>query len=420
MRHISHSSIVFLAFLMMFAAACSRQEAPAAKPAAKPVATAEKQTPAPPQKTNYATGDKALLSLGLQAIADLTPAQRKLLGAYISIGPRAFIGQLSELSPVTRTALRNIDPNGVLKDTYLQLMNFSLAKPVRGDFSAINDKNNLVYVDRSLEAVDFVGPALMMPFPLLYDKNTTKRTAYSTVMLDRQTYLPLDAALGARLEKFFSPHEGFLGDRKATDASGMTVSIEGLKEGDNTLLKVHLANTTGAPVVLPVLNPPIDPSADRRGLMGKIGLYRQIAWILEDKNGDVVGYSRPMGILDLKKGESNQLANLSEKEPGQQSILMLPNQGDIWNMTNTAGKIHSIGPFTLTACVTSLMSKADIIKQWPDKTKDLASKTWFDGWVCSDPVTIDKPLKPGSLRIPAPSRTQPYDGKTLREILTAH
>ena len=417
MRPSNHSIIsALLACLLLLPVACSKQEAPAPKAVEKKAEAPKKEETPPAKKSGLVTGDKALLSLGLEAINKLTPQERILLGSYMSLGPRSFIGQLSDMAPVTMAALRSADPKGVLLDDYRRIMHFSLVLPIRGDFSAIREQKNMIYADRTLKKKDFVGPALMMPFPLTYGKESENKTAYAKVQVTRETHMPLDAALGKRLKEWFSPSEGFLTSPKST-MPGMKLELEGFKPGEKPPLKVHLIHTGADPMVLPVLNPPTDPSVDRRKLVGKVGMYRQLAWMLQDKNGDVVGYSRPIGITDLKKDQKNQLQNLLVRKTGDKSILLLPMQGDIWAMTGTEKRMKNIGPFTLTACFTSLMSKEGVMKQWPEKTKDHKDKAWFEGWVCSEPVTIDKPMDARGGLV-QPSWVPAFEDKTLKDILT--
>ncbi len=351
------------------------------------------KTPAAGQSKNPPEAPASIIESPLKdALNKLTKKERLMLGAIISRANAAFVGAINVMSPLEKAALSGMRPNGMLSDDIRELYRADIVRSLLGSFSDDGKTANYIYADKRIPKEALGKPALIAAIDIISDPATVQADFFSKYQVAAEGYFLLSPGqTEASLARFFLPVERALFAEDFNKTIGLDISVEGLETGET--LKLIAVNNGGKPIALPIFDPKIPDDVDKNALIGKIGMYRQVAWHITDKNGDVVSYWRPLYAVDKLKPEEGVFRNLFILNPGKKLNLMLTGQSEALLLLSDQAKFKTLGPFELTACFVEPIAGEEYMKKnLPTDYAAADGAVYFKGAVCGKKIKIDKPI----------------------------
>lgn len=326
------------------------------------------------------------------ALNKLTKKERLMLGAVISRANAAFVGAINKMSPIEKAALTGMRPNGMLSDDIRELYRADIVRALLGSFSDDGKTANYIYADKRIPKEALGKPALIAAIDIISDPETVQADFFSKYQVAAEGYFILSAGeTEASLARFFLPVEKAIFAKDFNKSVGLELGVEGLGTGET--LKLIAVNNGNKPIALPIFDPKIPDDVDKNALIGKIGMYRQVAWHITDKYGDVVSYWRPLYAVDKLKPEDGVFRNLFVLNPGKKLNLILTGQSEAFLLLSDQAKFKTLGPFELTVCFVEPIAGEDYMKKnLPNDYAAADGAVYFKGAVCGKEIKIDKPI----------------------------
>ncbi len=354
----------------------------------------------------------------LDYLKKLNKQDRLRLGAVLASVPSAYIGKVRKLASQEALTIASMARNPLMSDDLRMLLASQVWRVIKGNLDSLINSSGYIYVDKRIPESDLNLPALILPMALIVDPAKAQRTAISQWQIINEWYFPITTSkFTSRLRAWFDPREKFVVEPNPAANSPLALSIVGLDDPNGHMPALQILNESDSSVFLPVLNLKLKKDAPLSERIGKSGLYRQMAWIVKDKNGDVLGYSRPYMITNPPKSPDElELTNLTElSNSGKPITLMLVNQRQLFGYIGNARLIAKYGPLELTVCMAAELEPAQVLKFFGKKLdKKPKAEQMFSGYVCTMPYQIKQPVK-----LPRDLKSIPqFETRSLSEMLS--